>query len=316
MDEAGGSSRSERITAAEAFSILGNETRIEILRALWSADEPVSFAELRRSVAPDDRGNFNYHLGKLAEHFVEKTEGGYALRFAGEQVVRAVLVGTITESVSLPASGIDEDCVYCGGGVEMAYEDEHLSVRCTECGGVVGREFPRGTYMHYEFPPAGLAGRTREAAVDAAHVLYDSKVSPMMKGICPECAGQVTHTHDVCEDHAPDESGLCPTCDTRFSVWTTYECDHCRYSRTTATWFVAMNHPAVIAFCHDHGLEETIPFRKLTGDNARFVRDVTQTVVQRDPYRFRVTIPVESDVLVVTLDEDLDVRSVERSQSG
>jgi DNA-binding transcriptional ArsR family regulator len=303
-------------SAAEAFAILGNETRVETLLALWRAGEPVPFARLRRAVAPDDKGNFSYHLGKLADHFVEKTDEGYALRFAGEQVVRAVLAGTITESDSLPTDELGERCVYCGGAVEMSYENEHISVQCTECDGVVGREFPPGTYMHYGFPPAGLAGRTREEVVDAAHVLYDSKIAPMMKGVCPECAGQVTLSYDICEDHQVDDERICPQCDTRFEVWAIYECGRCKYRRTAAMWFAALNHPAVIAFYHEHGLDETIPFRKLTWENARFVRGIAQTVVDTDPYRFRVRIPVDGEALVVSLDETLDVLSVERESIG
>ena len=60
----------------EAFVTLGNETRIEILRALQDAGGPLAFSELRDRVGVDDPGQFNYHLGKLAGHFVRKDEGG------------------------------------------------------------------------------------------------------------------------------------------------------------------------------------------------------------------------------------------------
>jgi DNA-binding transcriptional ArsR family regulator len=301
-----------RTSVAEAFAVLGNETRIETLLALWRSGEPTAFADLRRTVAPDDRGNFSYHLRKLTDHFVEKTDEGYALRFAGEQVVRAVLSGVMTDDRSLPTDELHERCVYCGGVVEMSYADQHISARCTECEGVVRGEYPSGTYMQYGFPPAGLAGRTREEAVDAAHVLYDSKISPMMKGVCPECASRTAVSHDVCEDHDPDESGICPRCDSRFEVWTVYECQHCRYRRRAIMWFAALNHPAVIAFYHEHGLDETIPFRKLTWENARFVRNISQEVLDTDPYRFRVRVAVDDEAVVVDMDESLDVVSVER----
>jgi hypothetical protein len=300
------------LSPSEAFAILGNETRLDALQTLWEADEPVPFSELQEAVAPDDTGNFNYHLGKLTGHFVRSTEAGYQLRMAGEQVVRAVLAGTITDTPELSTEPIDEQCVYCGAPVEMGYEDEVISVRCTECSGVVHGEFPEGTYLHYGFPPAGLEGRTREAAVDAAHVLYDSKLAPMMKGVCPECAGRTTLSLEVCEDHATDDTGRCPTCETRFEVWAQYRCEHCRYGRKSVAWFEALNHPAVVAFYHDHGLGETIPFRKLTDDNASLVRDIEMAVLEADPYRFRVTVPVETEALVVTMDETLAVVDVQR----
>jgi hypothetical protein len=306
----------EGLSPPEAFAILGNETRLGALQALWEADGPMSFAELQREVAPDDTGNFNYHLGKLTGHFVRQMDEGYELRLAGEQVVRAVVAGTITERPNLPAATIDEQCVYCGGDVEMAYDREVISVRCTECDGVVQDDLPSGTYMHYGFPPAGLEGRTREAAVDAAHVLYDSKIAPMMKGVCPECAGRTTRSLSVCEDHAIDDSGRCPDCETRYQVWAVYRCEHCRYSRQSVAWFEALNHPAVVAFYHDHGLEETIPFRKLTDDNASLVRDIDTELLATDPYRLRVTLPVDDEVLAVTMDDDLDVVEFERTTSG
>lgn len=298
------------IPADEAFSVLGNETRVDVLRALWAVDGPLSFAELRDRVVPHDTGNFNYHLGKLTGHFVRKTEDGYVLRFAGEQVVRAVLTGTITTDPTVPPEQTDERCLYCGAPVEMGYEGEVISVRCTDCGGVVGQDHPDGTYMHYEFPPAGLIDRTRESAIDAAHVLYDSKLAPMIRGVCPECAGPIDVSHEVCGDHAVGESGLCPTCDTRYEAWSRYECEHCRYSRRSVTWFAALNHPGVVTFFYEHGLDEMVPIRKLTWGNARFVRDTTVTAVETEPYRFRVVLSIDEDRLVVDMDDDLDVLSV------
>ena len=310
MDDSSNDVEVEGASAEEVFAILGNETRMGVLRALWESEEPCSFADLRRDVAPDNTGNFNYHLNKLTRHFVEKTEDGYVLQFGGEQVVRAVLTGTITSRPSIPPEETDERCVYCGEPVTMAHEKGAISTRCTGCGGVTREELPSGTYMHFGFPPAGLIGRSREEAIDAAHVLYDSKISPMMKGVCPECAGQTGISYDICSDHERDESGLCGNCDTRYAVWSQFECEYCSYRRQSVMWFAALNHPAVISFLHSHGLEEKIPFRKLTWDNATFVRDIAGTVAETDPYRFRVTVPIEQDALVVTLDEELDVLDV------
>jgi DNA-binding transcriptional ArsR family regulator len=302
---------------ASAFSILGNETRLTILHELGEAAGPLSFGELRAAVAPDDTGNFNYHLGKLVDHFVRKTDDGYELRYAGEQVVRAVRAGTMTRDPTLAPRTIDERCPYCGTPVEMSYDDERILVRCPDCDGVAAGEYASGTIMNYGFPPAGLAGRSREAVVDAAHVLYDSKVTPMMKGVCPECAARVETSFDVCPDHDVGGSGVCPACDTRFEVWASFECENCRYSRRSAAWFAAANHPRVVSFYHDHGLTEAIPFRKLTDDNAPYVRDVEVAVLATDPHRFEVTVPVDDEVLVVELDADLDVvESTRRPRDG
>lgn len=299
-----------RLSPAEAFSILGNELRLSVLQVLWDADGPLPFAALRRRVDRDDSGNFNYHLGRLVDVFVRKTDDGYELRYAGEKVVRSIVAGTITEDPSHPPTAVDEHCPYCDAPVEVRYDEEVLTVTCTECPGVVGGEFPDGTYMSYEFPPGGLVGRSLEEVVTVAHVLYDAKLHAMLSGVCPECAGSVAISFDVCEDH--DEDGLCGRCGTRYSVWTEYVCEQCRYRRRSAVWFRALNHPAVVSFLHEHaGLDEPVPFRKLVEDNAEIVRDITESVRSTDPYRFRVRIPVDDRVLLVDIDEDLEVASVE-----
>lgn len=301
------------ITAEEAFAILGNETRIAILRRLWEAGEPCSYTEIRQAVAPGDEGNFNYHLRKLTDHFVRKIEDGYVLRFAGEQVVRAVMSGQITSDPSIPPAETGDCCPYCGAPVEMAYREEIISVRCTDCGGVTRSDLPEGTVMYFEFPPAGLDGREREEAIDAAHVLYDAKIAPMIKGVCPECGGQIDISNEVCTDHDSGAGEVCTQCDTRYAVWSQFTCENCLYSRRAPPWFATLNHPAVVAFYHEHGLDEKLPFRKLTSENARFVREITTTVTATDPYRFRVSIRVDGDTLVVSMDQQLAVRSVDRS---
>lgn len=300
-----------RLPPAEAFSILGNELRLTILQVLWEADDPLTFAELRDRVGRDDSGNFNYHLGRLVDDFVRKSAEGYELRYAGAEVVRSIVAGTITEDTSLPPTPIDDYCPYCDAPVEVRYDEEVLTVSCTECSGVVGGEFPDGTYMSYGFPPGGLTGRSLEEVVTAAHILYDSKIHAMMSGVCPECAGTVEVTVDVCDDH--DEDGFCGRCGTRYSVWSEYVCETCRYRRKSAVWFEALNHPAVVSFLHEFaGLEETVPFRKLTSDHAGIVRNITEEIRSTDPYRFRIRIVADDRTLLVDLDEELDVRTVSR----
>lgn len=303
----------EEVTAEEAFATLANRTRMDVLKELWEADEPCTYGELQRAVAPDDKGNFGYHLGKLTGHFVRKTEEGYSLRFAGEQVVRAVITGTITSDPTIQAVETDERCLYCGEHVRLRYEEEVLYLRCHNCGGVIGGEFPHGTNMRFEFPPAGLTDRDYQEIIYAAHVLYDSKISPMIKGICPECAGHVENEVLHCSDHEPDDSGLCPNCDARYEIFCAFECENCQYRRGFPLWYAALNHPSVTAFFYEHGLDEKVPVRKITWDNRRFMRDIVGTTVETDPCRFEIQIPVDDERLVVTLDEDFAVVDVERT---
>ncbi len=83
---------------ADAFEILGNETRLAILFALWEAMDPgsplsepsdpaVSFSDLKERVGIRDSGQFNYHLDKLVGPFVDQSEEGYTLTNSAEQIL-------------------------------------------------------------------------------------------------------------------------------------------------------------------------------------------------------------------------------------
>lgn len=298
--------------AADAFSVLGNETRMAVLGTLWEADEPMTYAELRREVAPDDRGNFHYHLGKLTDHFVRKSDGAYELRYAGEQVVRTVVTGTVTANPSIPPVEVDTACGYCGRRMELCYEDERITLRCTDCAELVADVMPRGAFIHCGFPPAGLEGRSPDELVEAAETLIEARAAQMLNGLCPECAGRTNADVRVCDDHAVDDAGHCPNCETRYEVWAILRCEQCRYQRRVSIWYAALHHPAVVSFLHDHGHEEANPFRLFTSGFARFKRDIDVEVVQTEPYLFRVTLSIDGERLSVTVTEELAVEATER----
>jgi len=103
----------------DALAVLGDETRIAILRALAEAEQPLPFTELRRRADIDDAGRFNYHLSKLREYFVREEDGGYTLRHAGSRVVAAAgVAGNVPDE---PLNDIEnspdeesDECPVCG----------------------------------------------------------------------------------------------------------------------------------------------------------------------------------------------------------
>ena len=122
----------------DAFSALGNETRLAILRALGDADEPLPFSALYDRVDVSDSGQFNYHLDKLAGHFVRQSETGYELARPGSRVVEAVLSGAMTDTPVLEPTEVDHPCPFCGAPVEVTFRDERVELYCTECAGNYG----------------------------------------------------------------------------------------------------------------------------------------------------------------------------------
>jgi DNA-binding IclR family transcriptional regulator len=97
-----------------ALSALAHEARIDILRALADADAPLTFTELKTRVGLADAGRFNYHLGELREHFVRRTETGYALTYRGKRLVVAGSEGVDVASGTDPETTCpvcdEEDC--------------------------------------------------------------------------------------------------------------------------------------------------------------------------------------------------------------
>ena len=84
------------------FELLSDETRLGIVRELavvnadGSAENGLSFSELRTRVGTRDSGQFNYHLGRLRGNLVEKNGAGYELTELGLVVGATVLEAATT----------------------------------------------------------------------------------------------------------------------------------------------------------------------------------------------------------------------------
>lgn len=109
----------------DALAVLGDETRLAILRALAEADEPLPFTRLRERADVGDSGRFAYHLRKLREYFVRETEGGYELGPAGSRLIAAAdAAGGAEFDAAEPA--VDE-CPVCGDEACEKLFHVHLS---------------------------------------------------------------------------------------------------------------------------------------------------------------------------------------------
>lgn len=272
---------------AEAFSVVGNETRLAILEALWRAPEyPVSFSVLRQQVGIEDSAQFNYHLGKLTGQFVRKVKDGYEFRHAGEKVVRAVLEGSFNENPRLEPFDIESQCAACGGSLSAHYGDERLTIECPDCGKRHGR---------YPFPPGGLNDRTREEVVTA----FDQRVRHLhclaADGVCPECGGrmdtELTHSQN--------------------GVRVVHHCEQCRHALDSAVGLRLLDHSAVVAFHREHGIDLcATPYWEF----AWCVDNEHTTIRSMEPWDIEVTIPLGGERLRIALDGDLAVTDIDRTE--
>jgi len=317
----------------EAFKLLSDEIRLAILLALWEVYAPraennaISFSQLLGRVGVRDSGNFSYHLDKLVGHYVEETDDGYRLRNSGLKIVRAVIAGSGLETRRLSPTEIPRSCYHCGAPVELSYEDERLYQICTECEGNLGPESaeqtPEGTLIVYDdFNPAGLSHRTPEEVFVAGTIEYLQTVKLLIRGVCPECSGPVEESLRICDSHDAPAGELCPNCGTSMrGGWNearvSYVCSVCKHSASYPAWVAVFDHPAVVAFYHEHGFDMTYDLDDPEVCGRLFDRlKKEQAVTSRDPVRIRVTATCDGAELYLTLDGDLTVVDFGRDDPG
>lgn len=309
----------------DAFAVLGNDTRMEILQTLGEAGESLSFSELRDRVGMRDSGQFNYHLDKLVGHFLEKTDEQYELRQAGRRVVEAVLSGAVTADPVVEPTQIDEPCPRCGAVTVVAYDQERVEHYCTECAGHYAPtraasgaavsdpdadEAARKGYLgSVALPPAGLRERTPAEMFQASTTWGILELLAVSNGLCPRCSAPLTESVDVCEAHDPRD-GLCPKCCHEHAVQVRYDCSNCLYTQRGAFVLALMAHIELLGFMIAHDLNPVAPSAPAAHDAA--LMSYQEDVRSVDPFEARFTFTIEDDSLVVIVDDTFGVVAVER----
>jgi hypothetical protein len=308
------------VSPEEAFAILGDGTRLDIIRVLWRAGalheyddiddsaSTMSFSELRRRVDVDDNGRFNYHLSKLVPHFVRKTDDGYRLSGGGKRIARTV-IAIAGEHDAEVAGEVSTDCPVCEGSVVVTYEDQWLRFSCTRCPGLFGDAAPDGTLLNAPFPPPGLAGRTPDEALTTELYRCMLDLTSMMQGVCPECSSSVRGSLSACDDHNARPNRLCGACGTPFVAWGELRCGTCRFAKRLPVELCVMGLAPVIGFLYTQGTNVLAPSLDGLFD---LVRTQVRTTVTESPPGVTTTIGEDGSLRLV-LDEHLSIVDVSQS---
>ncbi|WP_435361927.1 winged helix-turn-helix domain-containing protein [Haloarchaeobius sp. DFWS5] len=307
--------------APEAFALLGNETRLSILLALWEEYDPkatdngVPFSRIFERIDHDDRGNVSYHLSKLTGQFVQQQtdRGGYELRETGLKLVRAVIAGAGVQDVELERTEIDQACPFCDAPTTVSYHDGVVLHTCTDCDGTGPAQTDTEGFLDaVPFDPAGLAERTPEEIRAASTVAALRQVQSLFEGLCLACSGPVEGWLECCSNH--DSTGICDHCGTTFAVWAHFRCRVCKNHSTTSPKSLALFHPAVIAFYEDHDVST-----RIRADDYESVRRVFDLMddhvmdpVSQDPPLVAVRTVQDGDDVCLTFDEAATVVDVRR----
>ena len=274
----------EQLSADTAFELLSNETRLSALRALFDAEEPLSFSALNDAVGTADSGQFNYHLDRLRGVFIRQTDAGYELTAEGLDVVGSLLAGPLTKTVEADPVPVDADCPYCDGSLAGIFDDDRVRVACRDCDrNVISLAVPPGTFEHYP----------RDTWPHVAEQWTRQEFERADRGFCPVCRGPIERRVELQPEELYDvfDAGISYTC-TR--------CDEVQHANVAAC---LLWHPAVVSFYHDRGID----LKRTPIWEFGWAVKPTEEVRSTDPLRVAVTIEHDDDRLVLVLDADATV---------
>lgn len=314
------SERGTALSPDEAFSVLGDETRLQILQVLGEANGALAFSELFKRIDYEDSSNFQYHLDKLVGHFVTKADGEYRLQQAGRRVVEAILSGTVTDNPVLEPTEVDERCPICSAAMKVGYQQERAEMYCTECAGLFdsASSDPRlgedGYLGHMSLPPVGVDSRSPAEILKAAWTWKHLDVVADSSGICSRCSAPLDHSVSVCEDH-DSASQSCDECGRQYAAEFVLRCTNCNYSVQSIAPGVFLANTELLAFLTEHGVNPIAP--SSFNDAMAAVANYDEEIDSTDPFKGEFTFGIDDAEIVLTVDENLDVvDTTRRSASG
>ncbi|WP_435196536.1 winged helix-turn-helix domain-containing protein [Natronomonas sp. EA1] len=306
---------------SEAFALLGNETRLNILLAIWekqvplAEDNTVPFSRLFERVNCDDRGTFSYHLDQLEGQFItQHTErGGYELTIPGLKLVRTIIAGTGVSDATLEPTDIDQPCPLCDAPTEIAYREGVMFLTCTECEGVApGKADIESVLLGNYFEPAGVNGRSPEELHAASVAASVRRARTLFNGLCPTCSGPVVGRLECCPNHEPTSD--CANCGRIIGAWAHLECRICKHYAVPNPKWLALFHPAVVALYDDYGVSPRVHAADFQSARRVFglVYDHELDIVSVNPPQVTVTAAIDGNEVHLTFDETASVVDVRR----
>jgi hypothetical protein len=279
----------------EAFGTLANETRLRILVAVahyWGREgEAVRYTDLKDAVGIEDSGQFNYHLDRLRDRFVQEENGGYVTTAQAGRVLDSIQSRRYRD-VDIDPQPVEGHCPICGGGMHVGYH-WNFYVGCGDC-------WEPHVYRHRVSPTALEHRDPREVMLEHERV-WRCKLAANLEGTCIECGCPTEFTFARIGDSYEDDG----TTMQEFRV-ATY-CRGCSYTwRGTAGQFL-LAHPGVREYCDDHGIDlDAKPFWCYEW----VLTDLTTVVHGEDPWRVEKVATVDGCRLAAVFTDDGSVETI------
>jgi hypothetical protein len=277
------------LAPSDAFQALGGETRLTVVRALATADEPLAFSGLFAATDEDTTAGFAYHLRQLTGEFVrQRADERYELTDAGRAAARAVRAGTYTERVNRDPVALDSDCPLCEENTLTArVVDNVTEVECGAC---------ESTLSRLSLPPSGYEGRDGADLVAAVDAHHRNRIESFADGVCPECAGTVDASIEPVTDDAVgpvDDGEGGQSAREHRPQQVAFACETCGADLSCPVALATLDHPAVVAFYHDH--DEDVGERPLWNVGSEW----REGVVSTDPLCVAVSARLDDETLTL-----------------
>lgn len=279
----------------DVFAVMGNDTRASILQTLGKTPhEEVPFSELRSRVDPEmDSGQFNYHLSKLEGQFIDRTDDGYTLRTEGLSLYRTIRAGTFNRRASIEPFDAGFDCYFCGSPVQAMYEDGTFDIKCLDCD---------HQYVQTTSPPSAVETNDPEELLDRISRYNRHTMQTYADGVCPTCVSRVDMEFRAGEDVWTEGSE-------RLDLFVVSTCHHCGSQHFMSLGFALLDHPAVVAFSHEQGLNLT---ERPHWELEFAMTDDWVTIHSRDPWDVTLRVPGDDEDLELRVNEELTVTETRR----
>ncbi len=206
-------------------------------------------------------------------------------RYAGSQVIGAILSGTYTQRSEFERFELDTYCPDCGTELTATYEEERVTVRCETC------DENRSTFG---LPPGAFEGRDEDELQNTFERWLLNVFSLMADGICLRCSGKtvgslVTESEYFYSDQ---DAGI------------EFVCERCGDQRNGQHRDVS---PPTSGGRRISLRPRHRPHRRSPSGNSKWLNAENAIIVSEDPIVVSSTITLDGDELTLTVDEELAV---------
>jgi len=290
------------IDPQDAFQLFSHELRLEILFALWEADNyALSFSALQSAVGERDSGKFTYHLEQLTGHFVTEIDGQYVLQYAGHRVIDAIQSGVFTTSPTVEPTAAPGQCPHCGSTPTFEYETHLATVACPDC---------ETKLIEYPFDPGGFQDRSPTEAIRTFDARTTHKWQLASSGVCFVCAGRVAVEYVDSPTELDTHDRYAEFFAAAHPAVLHLDCHHCSFFSYVPVGIRLLDSPPLIGTLATRGLDVSEHYLW----ELPFMTDPeTLTVHNRDPWAIHVSVETETGSLTVELGPDATVDSITES---